>query len=690
MHTAFPGWKPRAGRGRLLALTVPVLLSSPALAAERDLAFPGYSGYLNVPSATVLEHGQADVQWSDQGFVTRGRRQPGQDQYEYFQNVSAAFGVFPNVEIGGRLIWDRTQANCYVEDCQIRDMSANLKVQAPFIPEEWFTLAAGIQDLGGETDTFEAVYAVAGREFGPFEVSVGFGDPKSEGARYLDGAFGAVAYHPVPWLSLMGEYDSQDARLGVGASTPRGWLPADAQLKAKVLAYSDSDTDGDRHFVSVGLSFPFGNGPKRRLDLPENDGTGATVADPARATVASAAPAVAGQGGGAATDSSMADSSMADSGVDDEAVAARVGKRLAQAGYERVKVAVDGDTLEVRWENNVYNRDERDSLRDVAQRVRATAGDYKKARLTLLNQNIPVAYRTLSFETADTRVVEAGFSQPDWFNKQPDWQYKGSYGPAWKPRLTLSPTVSSVVASEYGVWDASVGLAYELQASLWKGALVSGTYNTEVYSTEDFERGGVFYQNRQRNDLVEAEFQQTIKLHPQLYTSFHAGRYALDYDGVLNETMVITPDGRHSMAFLGGHFEHTDLDNADREQALARYSYYNPDLDVQFNVYGGEFFGDDSGMRVDGRFWFGDYALTLTYKNTDAEFVGLGWVIPLTPVKDHQFRYLQLRGNPDWNYSVQTRINQDSNDLSFGGASIVRSANPLQYLYLNRGRLPNR
>ncbi len=675
MNKSIPGGGSLPRRGRLLALTVPVVLLTPVAAfAESDLAFPGYSGYLNVPSATVLEHGQADLQWSDQGFVTRGRRAPGADQYEYFQNVSAAFGVFPNVEIGGRLIWDETHSNCYVEDCGIRDLSANIKVQAPFIPEDWFTLAAGIQDLGGETDDFEAVYAVAGRELGPVEVSVGFGDPKSEGARYLDGAFGAVAYHPVPWLSLMAEHDSQDVRLGVGASTPRGWLPADAQLKAKVLAYSDSDADGDRHFVSVGLSFPFGNRPKHRLDLPDDD-TAAPVASADPVASVTAAPA--------------ADGGDLDE-VERDVVATRVGKRLAQAGYERVRVAVDGDTLEVRWENNVYNRDERDSLRDVARRVRATAGGYKKARLTLLNQNIPVTYRTLSFEEADTRVVDAGFSKPDWFNEQPDWHYQGSFGPAWKPRLTLSPTISSGVATEYGVWDSSVGIGYELQASLWKGALVSGTYTTEVYATEDFERGGVFYENRQRDDLVEAEFQQTLKLHPQLYTSLHAGRYALDYDGVLNETMVITPDGRHSLAFLGGHFEHTDLDNADREQALARYSYYNPDLDVQFNVYGGEFFGDDRGVRVDGRFWFGDYALTLTYKNTDAEFVGLGWVIPLTPVKDHQFRYLQLRGNPDWNYSVQTRINEDSNDLSFGGASIVRSANPLQYLYLNRGRLPNR
>src|SRR5690554_603818 len=40
------------------AILVTMACTGPALAqAPRDLAFPGYSGFLNVPSATVLRHG---------------------------------------------------------------------------------------------------------------------------------------------------------------------------------------------------------------------------------------------------------------------------------------------------------------------------------------------------------------------------------------------------------------------------------------------------------------------------------------------------------------------------------------------------------------------------------------------------------------------------------------------------------
>lgn len=640
-----------------------LLWSLPAAAAQ-DLAFPGYSGYLNVPSSSVLEHGQTELQWSDQAFV-RGR-------YGYHHNFIGAVGVFPNVEVGGRIAWDETQSNCFQTDCGIRDLSANLKVQAPFIPEEWFTLAAGVQDLGGAANNFGASYVAAGRAFGPFELTAGFGDA-DVAERYLDGAFGALAWRPVPWFSLMAEHDSRDMRAGAGLSTPEGWLPGGARIKGKILAWDQGDSENGRTFASVGISIPLGRTrDDRRLSLPKKEAEARSTTFDASPTESAPAVPEAGSGG-----------DSADS-------AARLGRRLVEAGYERVRVAAVGDTLHVRFENNVYNRDERDAIRDVADTLAAGDGPWRRARLTLLNQNIPVAERRVALDGGSPRVISADFPPPDWRVQEPEWDFRGGFGPIWKPRVTLSPAISSGIATEYGVWDASAALSTEVSSSLWTGALASATYDVEVYSSDDFEKGGVFYDERRQTDLVEAELQQTLKLHPLLYTSVHAGRYQRRYDGVLNETVLFSPNGRHSLGFLGGIFEFEPLPGVDIEQGLGRYSYYNPDLDVQFTATGGQFLEQDRGYRLDGRFWFGDYAVTLTYKNTDAEFIGLGWVIPLTPRKDHSFRYLQVRGDPDWNYGVQTRVNEDRNTLSFGSAIFIRSANPLRHLYMNRGRLPNR
>ncbi|WP_323753999.1 YjbH domain-containing protein [Marinobacter sp.] len=644
---------------------------------QTDLAFPGYSGFLNVPSATVLNHGQADVQWSDQAWLNG--RPLASEGYNRLNSATVALGVLPSMELAGRLTWDKAHNNCYEGGCKIRDLSANVKIQAPFIPEEWFTLAVGAQDLGGETGDFESVYVVAGRQFGPVEVALGYGKPE-ETPRYLDGAFGAVSYRPFPWLNLIAEHDSQDARLGIGATTPQGWLPYGLQVKGKVLAWDEGDTDNDRHFASIGLSMPFGNAPrKQRLSpLPEAAAEPAPVQQSTNESktnvavtedVASATPKQTGTKSGKNT-------------------AKAIGEQLVNAGYDRVRTASDNGTLHIWWENNLYNRDERDSILEVARKAHQAAGTHQQAELTLLNQGLPVVTQTVSLNEQQPYQVTRQFSQSTTFNNtQPNWDFEGSYGPSWKPRLTLSPTLSTGVATEYGVWDASVALSSELAFSLWPGALASARYDAEIYQTEDFDKGGIFYNSRQRTDLIEAEVQQTFKLHSQLYTSFHAGRYAIDYNGAMNETLLLSPGGRHAIGFIGGSFSHTDSNIDDRTQALAQYSYYNPNLGAQFTVYGGQFFAEDNGFRIDSRFWFGDYALTLQYKNTDAEFVSLGWVIPLTPVKDHQFRYLQVKGNADWNYAVQTRINEDANTVSFGGAGVVTSSNPLQKTYFNRGRI---
>lgn len=645
--------------------------SPAALAGEPSLAFPGYSGYLNVPSATVLDRGQVEMQWSDQAYVD-GR-------YDYKRNFTGAVGVFPDVEVGGRVVWDQTQSNCFQTNCGIRDLSANLKVRAPLIPKNWFTLAAGVQDLGGAANTFGAKYVVAGRAFGPFEVSAGYG-VTDVSPRYLDGAFGGIDFQPVDWFSLMVEHDSRDARFGIGLGTPSGWLPGGARIKGKLLVHDAGDAATGRTFASVGISIPLGASSHPRR-LPRASASAPVTRGPALSSrdTSKASPATTTGDG-----TTPAPSENPGNG---RAVARRVGRALVQAGYDRVRVADVGPVLYVRWENNLYNRDERDSIRDVAHRVRSLDDVHERARLELLNQNIPVAYRVVPLDKGALRVTESGFSSPDFLAPPPKWDFEGGYGPAWKPRVTFGPAISSSIATEYGVWDASVALSTEVSSSLWTGALASATYNTNVYNTTDFEQGGAFYDHRKRTALWEAELQQTLKLYPLLYTTAHVGRYQRQLQGVFNETELLSPNGRHSLGFVGGAFEYRPVPGSDIRQALGRYRYYNPGLDTELTVYGGEFLAGDRGVRVEGRFWFGDYAVTLTYKNTDAQFIGLGWVIPLSPRKDHSFRYAQFRGDVDWHYSVQTRINESRNVISFGGARLIRSANPIDSLYLNRGRL---
>ncbi|MCG2635341.1 MAG: YjbH domain-containing protein [Gammaproteobacteria bacterium] len=613
--------------------------------SAQDLAFPGYSGFLNVPSASVLGHGQAEVGYSDQGFIA--------GEYGHYHNFHAAVGVFPNLEIGGRIIWNDTHANLFTDCCGPRDLSANVKVQVPFIPENWFSLAAGAQDMGGAANYFDSYYVVAGRQFGPVELALGYGRP-DDVPRYLDGGFAALSYRPTRWLNLMLEHDAVDARAGVGLTTPRGWLPGGVQLKGKALAYDRGDSENGRKFFSVGISIPLGGASAGSLKSIAAEATNVFEKPESKEIAAEAAPAV----------------------------AVVVGQILVGAGYERVSVGSVGNELTVRFENNLFNRDERAALQDVAQRLHQASLGHTSVRLVLLNQNIPVITRMLWLDGDAPRLISASEQA-----LPQQWDYQGSDGPVWRPRLTLSPRLSTGVATEYGVLDTSLALTSEVSSSLWSGALASVSWNAELYSSDDFDESGPFAAARQRTDLLHADLQQAFRPHRQLFTAFYGGRYLYDYNGWLNETLLFTPGRRHALGFLTGNFWNADNSDDQSRQMLGRYSWYWAERDVLVNVHAGEFFEGDSGFRVDNRFWFGDCAITLTYKNTEAEFIGMGVVIPLTPTKDRQFRYLQVRGNPDWNYTLQTRINEDTNVVSFGTATMVRSPNSLDRLYLNRLRL---
>ena len=90
---------------------------------------------------------------------------------------------------------------------------------------------------------------------------------------------------------------------------------------------------------------------------------------------------------------------------------------------------------------------------------------------------------------------------------------------------------------------------------------------------------------------------------------------------------------------------------------------------------------------------FGDVTFNLTYKSTkvthqeENQFIGLGFSIPLTPRKDHSNRFIQVRGKPKWNYSVNTLIGKSHNLLTPRAADSARLFYNLDNSYANYDRL---
>ena len=169
-------------KAKKLTITISLLAFSISAAnAQYDsLSLQGYSGLLNIPNAHVTTHGTGFIQYSDQMFRD--------GEYVHNDNLSGSFGIFTNVEVGGRIAWFHSKTNLYTEESEPRDLSANIKLKIPFIPDNWFSIAVGEQDVGGEASFFDAKYAVISRSFGPIRFDAGYGD-SIENQR-LDGAFG--------------------------------------------------------------------------------------------------------------------------------------------------------------------------------------------------------------------------------------------------------------------------------------------------------------------------------------------------------------------------------------------------------------------------------------------------------------------------------------------------------------------
>ena len=109
--------------------------------------------------------------------------------------------------------------------------------------------------------------------------------------------------------------------------------------------------------------------------------------------------------------------------------------------------------------------------------------------------------------------------------------------------------------------------------------------------------------------------------------------------------------------------------------------------DVSIEALYGKFWEGDTGYRIDTRFWFGDTNVTIEYKDTGAQYVGMRWTVPLTPRRDLLLPYGQIKGRENWNTNVQTLINEDANRVGFGTAIVPRSRNEMERIYLSNDRL---
>jgi hypothetical protein len=681
--------------------------------ADNSLNLQGTIGLIHVPSAEVVEHGQGAINYANEMQLN------GQSVHNH--NLEGAFGIFPHVEVGGRIAWFSPNTNLLIKPGEPRDLSANIKINIPYIPKNWFSLAIGRQDFGGQASYFEAKYIVASRQVGLGRlgsVNVDLGMGKSQVSKRLDGVFGGVEYNPFPWIGFLGENDGATRQAGLRLKTPHSWLPKGMEVALTSQLYTSAKTGGKR-FFGLTLAFPLSNEPAE-ASMPvvqpvplDRIKTAKVLKDKKRASSATNPSSL--QENHSIQKPAVVASTLS-SGVPSlssgrNEIYQTLADQLKNKGFEHIQVGVSGkSTLVIALENNVYNQNELDGIGVALAIAQPLAlGHFSRISFYLKNQDIAVFNvtvdtqdygRFLKGQGADLPIVAryANFSDL----QKIDWKDHVEFGWYVKPRLTLSPSLSYAVATELGVFDYSLALKSNVTMNLWPGAMVSASYLTPVSSTSNFsdkyiylpnDKGGQtqylqpFYPNRQKRGLSEISAQQALPLGRNVMTQFEVGRIRTDYNGVMNETRIMSDSGAHTFTTKIGSFVNRNINSDTHDVRLGRYQYYWSKYDTNLSATAGTFWGGDKGYLLDADFYFGDNAMSLFYKDTDAKFVGIKWTLPLTPRRDYNGPYGQVKGAERWGTALQTRIRNNANYISFSVADEPSFEWGLSRTYYNNNRL---
>ncbi|MBF0219422.1 MAG: YjbH domain-containing protein, partial [Gammaproteobacteria bacterium] len=152
------------------------------------LAYPGFTGHINTPSAYVTQEGQLDAMVNNQHEYRFGNAVDG-------RNTLFSIGLFPHVELGGRhaVGYPKVKGSSgYADWYTHNDLSGNLKIHLPlnfrYLPD----LAIGMQDFGGLAAHFSSRYLVASLQYSGFTLSAGY----RSSDLIAPGAFAAARWRP--------------------------------------------------------------------------------------------------------------------------------------------------------------------------------------------------------------------------------------------------------------------------------------------------------------------------------------------------------------------------------------------------------------------------------------------------------------------------------------------------------------
>lgn len=705
----------------LLLLPLMVLAEKPSA----SMSFQGYSGIINTPTATLFDEGTFHFQYGNQVETPGG--------YRSGSNYNFGVGLWEYIEVSGRLA-DYDSGSKY----GITDLSANVKLSIPYIPKDWFSLALGIQDLGGAANHFDSQFVVASKSIlDVFNLSLGYGKSNSKQGR-MNGIFSGIEWQPYQWFKVSAENDAADTQFAMHFSTPKDWTSIGIQLSTDIMVSSTNDELNDELYYGIGLTLPIDfysknnyspgmvkskktitpqSRPPEQKIRAEDKPVSIDVNEP---TSSSSASTIVKQEGIQAENSNDIENKEQ---VSNTAARMKVKTSLAKEGFESIIVGeVNHSTLYIELENHIYNQNQIDGIGVALGIISDNLQEHYSAfKFVLKEREIPVLVVKgnladyAEFLTADVPLkleisTDTSGSQQGILSAQFDDTNKG-----WllKPRITFWPGITSRVGTELGVFDASLALITHIELPLWQGAALTAQHTTQVAETENFKDGEFFGDEKQTNGFKHYSFHQTLSLPYSVKNMTSVGKYRETYNFVSNDMRWQSFEGSHKINFYAAIYENQitakrtpypgcnilfsfcwpPKEPQKREVIIGKYKYYNALLNASAELQVGKFWQRDNGYVVNLERMFGDVTLNLTYKDTRVadeeanQFIGLGFSIPLTPRKDYNNKYFQVRGKPKWQYSVNTLVGKSHNKLTPGSGDNTQQFYNLDSAFYNNDRL---
>ncbi len=627
---------------------------------QTSLSFQGLPGLIDIPTATMVPPGSLDVNYN----VKRDFNIfPTVDNQ---QNFTFALGLLPRITIGGRGTAAQPDEGRFLA----RDISANVQFLLLQEGSWWPAVAVGLQDISGGANNFRSRYLTLSKSlFGRVRTTAGFGT----GPDTLEGPFAGVELGLNRFITLMGEYDTDDLNAGIRL------FPLPQQLQAYGVPRPTVDLiwqDGD--------DFAWGISLRSELGEVKYRAQRAAVAHKRyrRQTIPSGAE------------------------LSLQVLTEQLQAELMERGLENVRVSVvrlpQDMMVVVEYENRRYNRDELHGLGLVlGLTTTRTPPEVTQVRIVVKEVNLPVLQFTTSPDDflafVNEQISSSTFVRKIHVTNQV--QRLAEIGTpvvttaignrSWlKLDAFLRPGIETLLLTEISAAELRFTLLPDAFMQLTPGTVGNLRIRIPVTQTENFP--GELDDPEIDRMLLHQAFRLPLGKWSRVATGMmqlSVGLFSDEEVGIAQTTATTFLEGlllfKSTLARVGSSF--TDLDTW---VALMEGRIRYPPWDLTLSITGGLFLDGDRGVGADLSRFFGHTEIGVFLRHSDhGSLGGLRFAIPLTPAKELKPMRFRPRLPDVFTHEVRTTVFTDRNVVRSDIGRQLGTGHAIEQVYWNRDRL---